>query len=69
MLAVTGHASLDELTAAALPPGLADPRPLDLPPAASEAEALAELRRLAGAEHRRPVHDRPGLLRHASPRR
>jgi glycine dehydrogenase len=48
MLAVTGHASLDELTAAALPPGLADPRPLDLPPAASEAEALAELRRLAG---------------------
>jgi glycine dehydrogenase len=48
MLAVTGHASLDELTAAALPPGLADPDPLDLPPAASEAEALAELRRLAG---------------------
>ena len=48
MLAVTGHASLDELTAAALPPGLADPHPLDLPPAASEAEALAELRRLAG---------------------
>ncbi len=47
MLAVTGHASLDELTAAALPPGLADPRPLDLPPAATEAEALAELRRLA----------------------
>ena len=47
MLAVTGHASLDELTAAALPPGLADPRPLDLPPAAAEAEALAELRRLA----------------------
>ena len=47
MLAVTGHASLDELTAAALPPGLADPH-LDLPPAASEAEALAELRRLAG---------------------
>jgi glycine dehydrogenase len=48
MLAVTGHASLDELTTAALPPGLADPQPLDLPPAASEAEALAELRRLAG---------------------
>ena len=47
MLAVTGHPSLDELTAAALPPGLADPRPLDLPPAATEAEALAELRRLA----------------------
>jgi len=47
MLDVTGYASLDELTAAALPPGLADPRPLDLPPALSEAEALAELRRLA----------------------
>jgi glycine cleavage system P protein (glycine dehydrogenase) len=47
MLAVTGHASLDELTGAALPPGLADPQPLQLPPAATEAEALAELRRLA----------------------
>jgi glycine cleavage system P protein (glycine dehydrogenase) len=47
MLEVTGHASLDELTTAALPPGLADPYPLDLPPAATEAEALAELRRLA----------------------
>jgi glycine dehydrogenase len=47
MLDVTGHASLDELTAAALPPGLADPDQLDLPPALSEAEALAELRRLA----------------------
>ncbi|HEY7920026.1 MAG TPA: glycine dehydrogenase (aminomethyl-transferring), partial [Streptosporangiaceae bacterium] len=48
MLAATGHASLDELTQAALPPGLGDPRPLSLPPALSEAEALAELRRLAG---------------------
>ncbi len=47
MLTAIGYASLDELTAAALPPGLADPRPLDLPPAASEAEALAELRLLA----------------------
>jgi glycine dehydrogenase len=47
MLAVTGYATLDELTAAALPPGLADPRPLDLPPALAEADALAELRRLA----------------------
>jgi len=47
MLAVTGHASLDELTGAALPPGIGDPRPLDVPPALSEAEALAELRRLA----------------------
>ncbi len=47
MLAATGHASLDELTAAALPPGLADPARLDLPPALSEADALAELHRLA----------------------
>jgi glycine dehydrogenase len=48
MLAATGHVSLDELTQAALPPGIGDPRPLSLPPALSEAEALAELRRLAG---------------------
>ena len=47
MLAATGHASLDELAGAALPPGIGDPRPLGLPPALSEAEALAELRRLA----------------------
>jgi glycine dehydrogenase len=50
MLAVTGHSSLDELTAAALPPGLGDPAAggLRLPPALAEEEALAELRRLAG---------------------
>jgi glycine dehydrogenase len=48
MLGVTGHASLDELTRAALPPGIGGPAPLDLPAALSEAEALAELRRLAG---------------------
>ena len=48
MLAATGYASLDELTQAALPPGIGDPRPLSLPPALSEAGALAELRRLAG---------------------
>ncbi len=47
MLTATGHASLDELAGAALPPGIGDPRPLGLPPALSEAEALAELRRLA----------------------
>ncbi len=48
MLAATGHATLDELTQTALPPGIGDSRPLGLPPALSEAEALAELRRLAG---------------------
>jgi glycine dehydrogenase len=50
MLAVIGHASLDELTTAALPPGLGDFAPgegLRLPPALAEEEALAELRRLA----------------------
>jgi glycine dehydrogenase len=47
MLAATGYATLDELSQAALPPGIGDPRPLGLPPALSEAEALAELRRLA----------------------
>jgi glycine dehydrogenase len=48
MLGVTGHRSLDELTQAALPPGIGDLGPLDLPAALAEAEALAELRRLAG---------------------
>jgi glycine dehydrogenase len=48
MLAAVGYGSLDELTEAALPAGLASPG-LDLPPAASEAEALAELRQLAAA--------------------
>jgi glycine dehydrogenase len=47
MLEATGHATLDDLSQAALPPGIGDPRPLGLPPALSEAEALAELRRLA----------------------
>src|SRR5215471_17859423 len=52
MLAAVGYSSLAELTAAALPPVLAGTGavPLDLPGLAgprSEAEALAELRRLA----------------------
>jgi glycine cleavage system P protein (glycine dehydrogenase) len=47
MLAAVGYGSLDELTTAVLPPGLADPRPLALPPAVSEAGVLAELRGLA----------------------
>jgi glycine dehydrogenase len=48
MLATVGYGSLDELATAALPAGLADPG-LDLPAAAGEHEALAELRRLAAA--------------------
>jgi glycine dehydrogenase len=47
MLNVVGYDSLDELTRAALPGGLAG-ADLSLPAALSEAEALAELRRLAG---------------------
>jgi glycine dehydrogenase len=50
MLATVGYPSLDGLTAAALPPALAGTgaAPLDLPGPLSEAEALAQLRRLAG---------------------
>jgi glycine dehydrogenase len=49
MLAVVGHASLDELTAAALPPGLARTGAdgLRLPEPLSESGVLAELRRIA----------------------
>ena len=47
MLAAIGYASLDELIAAALPASLAADRALSLPAPLSEAEALAELRRLA----------------------
>jgi glycine dehydrogenase len=46
MLKVVGYDSLDDLTRAALPGGLAGAE-LSLPAALSEAEALAELRRLA----------------------
>ncbi|HXZ72071.1 MAG TPA: glycine dehydrogenase, partial [Streptosporangiaceae bacterium] len=50
MLAAVGYPSLDDLTAAALPPALASTGadPLSLPAPLSEAEAQAELRRLAG---------------------
>jgi len=47
MLEALGYGSLDELIAAALPEGTQTPG-LSLPPALTEAEALAELRRLAG---------------------
>jgi glycine dehydrogenase len=48
MLKSVGYASLDELTSAALPAGLAADRQLNLPEPLSEEQALAELRRLAG---------------------
>jgi glycine dehydrogenase len=47
MLELVGYASLDELTAAALPAGIAAAAPLELPPPLTEDEVLAELRRLA----------------------
>src|SRR5258708_4405381 len=48
MLKTIGYGSLDELTSAALPVGLAADRPLSLPEPLTEEQALAELRRLAG---------------------
>jgi glycine dehydrogenase len=47
MLKTVGYASVDDLTSAALPAGLAD-RELNLPGPLTEEQALAELRRLAG---------------------
>ncbi len=47
MLAVVGYGSLDELVADAVPDAIKAFDPLDLPPALTEAEALAELRGLA----------------------
>ena len=47
MLKAVGYASLDDLSSAALPAGLAD-RELNLPGPLTEEQALAELRRLAG---------------------
>ena len=47
MLGALGYASLDELTSAALPAGLAIAKPLRLPDPLPEDQALAELRRLA----------------------
>src|SRR6516162_3849724 len=50
MLGTLGYASLDELTAAALPEGLAQTGgELSLPAPVSEPEVLAELRRIAAA--------------------
>jgi glycine dehydrogenase len=47
MLAVVGHGSLEELALAAVPEAIRATEALQLPPAASEAEAIAELRALA----------------------
>jgi glycine dehydrogenase len=47
MLAVVGHGSLEDLARTAVPDAIRATEALNLPPAASEAEALAELRALA----------------------
>ncbi len=59
MLAAIGYDSLDELTSAALPPGLAANRELNLPPPLAEEAVLAELRRLAARNH--PITSMIGL--------
>ncbi len=47
MLAQLGYASLEDLTRAVVPSSIADDSTLDLPPGATEEEALAELRQIA----------------------
>ena len=47
MLETLGYASLDALIEAVVPTDIRLRRPLDLPPARTEQEALAELHRLA----------------------
>ena len=47
MLQLLGQPSLEALADAAVPPQIRLPRPLDLPPAAGESAALAELRAIA----------------------
>ncbi|MGN8244435.1 aminomethyl-transferring glycine dehydrogenase [Cellulomonas soli] len=48
MLAVVGYDSLDALVDAAVPAAIRTDRPLDLPPARSEEQVLADLRAIAG---------------------
>lgn len=48
MLNALGYESMEELVDSAVPGGIRQPEPLNLPPALSEPEALAALRRYAG---------------------
>ncbi len=48
MLATIGCQSLDELVAQTVPPSIMRPRPLDLPAARGESEALSDLHAIAG---------------------
>ena len=63
MLASLGFDSLDYLIRATVPEGIRLPGPLDLPPEASETEALAEIQDDDGAEPRVKVIHWPWLLR------
>ena len=69
MLEAVGYGSVDELMDAAIPEVIRWHGALDLPPAATEAEALAELRALAARNTVADLDDRAGLLRHAHARR
>jgi glycine dehydrogenase len=62
MLEAVGYGSIDELMDAAIPEVIRAHEPLDLPPAGSEAEVLAELRALAAAN--RPLVSMIGLGYH-----
>jgi glycine dehydrogenase len=59
MLEAVGYSSIDELMDAAIPEAIRWHGTLDLPPAATEAEAIAELRALAGRN--RPMVSMIGL--------
>ncbi|UAB93631.1 aminomethyl-transferring glycine dehydrogenase [Dactylosporangium vinaceum] len=59
MLKTVGYETVEDLMTAAIPGSIRWHRPLDLPPAASEADVLAELRALASAN--RPLVSMIGL--------
>ena len=69
MLAVVGQSSLAELVDAGGPGRDPAHGALALPAAVSEAEALAELRALAGRNRVLASDDRDGLPRHPHPER
>jgi glycine dehydrogenase len=64
MLKTVGYESVDDLMTAAIPGSIRWHKPLNLPPAASEAEVLGELRALASAN--RPLVSMIGLGYHGT---
>ena len=64
MLKTVGHGTVEELMAAAIPDAIRWAGALDLPPAATEAEALTELRALAARN--RPLVSMIGLGYHGT---